>query len=237
RGDKPTPTPCRITVVNDRGALMTTSAVTTDRLAVRPGVIYSADGKATFGLPAGDYTIYAGRGFAYGIDSAKLTLRRGDNVTKKLTIRREVPLEGWAACDTHIHTLTYSGHGDCTAEERVITLAGEGVELPIITDHNKHIDLGPIAKKLGVRDSFTPVVGNEVTTAVGHFNVFPTRADGPLPDHQLKDWPGVFKSIAYRTGAKVVILNHPRDKHAGFRPFGPEHHLALSGENLNGWEL
>ena len=34
-----------------------------------------------------------------------------------------------------------------------------------------------------------------------------------------------------------MILNHPRDLHAGFRPFGPERHLALTGEDLDGWEL
>src|SRR5262249_52765184 len=32
-------------------------------------------------------------------------------------------------------------------------------------------------------------------------------------------------------------LNHPRDLHAGFRPFGPARHLALTGEDLDGWEL
>ena len=235
--EKPTATPCRLTIVNDQGALMTTSAVSGERLAVRPGVIYTTDGTAKFGLPVGEYTIYAGRGFAYGIESVKLTLRAGDTARKTLTIRRDVGLDGWAACDTHVHTLTYSGHGDCTAEERVITLAGEGVELPIITDHNKQIDLGDLAVKLGVRDHFTPVVGNEVTTDVGHFNVFPVRAGGPVPDFLGKDWAAVFKSIAEKTGARAVVLNHPRDKHSGFRPFGPGHHLALTGDNLDGWEL
>jgi hypothetical protein len=237
RGDQPVSAPCRLTVVNDQGALMTMGAVRGDRVAVRPGVLYTADGRAKFGLPAGEYTIYAGRGFAYGIDSVKLSLRAGDTACKTLTLRREVPLDGWAASDTHVHTLTYSGHGDCTAEERVLTLAGEGLELPIITDHNRQIDLDAVAVKRGVRDYFTPVVGNEVTTSVGHFNIFPVRAGGPLPDPQRKDWAGVFQSIADRTGAKAVILNHPRDQHAGFRPFGPEHHLALSGDNLDGWEL
>src|SRR5207302_2445699 len=46
-----------------------------------------------------------------------------------------------------------------------------------------------------------------------------------------------FTSIADTTGAKVVILNHPRDLHSGYRPFGPKHHNALTGENLDGWEL
>jgi len=235
--EKPLPIPCRITVVNDKGALMTTNAVTGGRIAVRPGVIYTADGKAKFGLPAGDYTVYAGRGFAYGIDSVKLSLRAGATERKTLTIRREVPLDGWASSDTHIHTLTHSGHGDCTAAERVITLAGEEIELPIITDHNKHVDLSGLADKLGVRTYFTPIVGNEVTTNVGHFNIFPVRADGAVPDHRGKDWASVFKEITARTGAKAIILNHPRDKHATFRPFGPEHHLALTGDNLDGWEL
>jgi hypothetical protein len=235
--DKPAATPCRLTIVNDRGALVTTSAASGERLAARPGVIYTADGTANFGLPVGEYTIYAGRGFAYGINSVKVSLKAGDAARKTLTIRRDVGLDGWASCDTHVHTLTYSGHGDCAAEERVITLAGEGVELPIITDHNKQIDLNSVAVKFGVRAYFTPVVGNEVTTNVGHFNIFPARAGGPVPDFQGKDWATVFKSISERTGAKVVILNHPRDKHSGFRPFGPEHHLALTGGNLDGWEL
>jgi hypothetical protein len=58
-----------------------------------------------------------------------------------------------------------------------------------------------------------------------------------VPDHKLKEWKPLFDNIRETTGAKVVILNHPRDIHAGFRPFGPERHLALTGEDLNGWEL
>jgi hypothetical protein len=231
------PIPCRITILNDQGALMTVCVAPGDGLAVRPGVVYTADGKARFGLPAGDYTIYAGRGFAYGIDSARVSLRAGDTARKTLTIRREVPTDGWVSCDTHVHTLTYSGHGDSTADERVVTIAGEGLELPITAEHNRQIDYRAAAVKQGVRDHFTLVVGNEVTTDVGHFNVFPAPADGPVPDFRAKDWKSVFASIAEKTAAPVIVLNHPRDKHAGFQPFGPGRHVALSGEDLDGWEL
>src|SRR5205807_2304590 len=31
--------------------------------------------------------------------------------------------------------------------------------------------------------------------------------------------------------------NHPRDLHVGYRPFGPEHHNAATGDNLDGWRL
>ena len=38
------PVPCRITVLNDKGALMSVGAASGERLAVRPGVVYTADG-------------------------------------------------------------------------------------------------------------------------------------------------------------------------------------------------
>ncbi len=228
--------PCRITVLNEQGALMTVGAASGDNLAVRPGVVYTGTGRATFGLPAGKYTVFAGRGFAYGIDRASVTLQPGETVRKQLTIRREVSIPGYVSCDTHVHTLTYSGHGDCTIAERMLTLAGEGIELPIATDHNVHVDYQAIAARLGMRQHFTPVIGNEVTTAIGHFCVFPVSADAPPPDFRLKDWKDIFAGID-RAGAKVVILNHGRDLHSGYRPFDPKHFNAATGENLDGWTL
>ena len=233
---KPIPLPCRITVLNGQGALMTVGAASNEHLAVRPGVIYTGSGTARFGLPAGEYTIHAGRGFEYGVASTRVTLKPGDVVRKELSIRREVPTDGYASCDTHVHTLTYSGHGDASVDEQVLALAGEGVELPVATEHNRQVDYHAAAVKQGVRRYFTPVVGNEVTTSVGHFNVFPVRPDGPVPDFKGKDWKTVFESID-RASPAVIVLNHPRDLHSGFRPFGPERHIAATGEDLDGWVL
>ncbi len=231
------PVPCRLTVLNAQGALMTVGAQSNDELAVRPGIVYTGTGRATFGLPVGKYTIYAGRGFAYGIDSTTLTLKAGDTARPRLSIRREVPTPGYVSCDTHVHTLSYSGHGDATLAERMLTVAGEGIEFPIATDHNAHVDYLAAAVKHKVRPYFTPVIGNEVTTPVGHFNIFPVPAGAPIPEFESKDWKTIFDSIARRTEAKVIILNHPRDLHSGYRPFGPRHHNAATGENLDGWVL
>jgi hypothetical protein len=230
------PLPSRITVVDADGRLQTVGASTGGALAVRPGFVYTGAGRATFGLPAGTYRIFAGRGFEYGVDSTRLVLRAGDRVTRRLTVRREVPTEGWIASDTHVHTLTYSRHGDATAAERVLTLAGEGVELPIVTEHNAPVDLDSVARAMGVRSYFTPVVGDEVTTRVGHFNIFPVSLRAPAPDSAVDSWARAFASIE-ATGAPAVILNHARDIHLGFRPFGPERHIAVAGLGRDGWEL
>jgi hypothetical protein len=181
--------------------------------------------------------VYAGRGFEYSLAKAEIAVGRGETARPALQISREVPTEGFVACDTHIHTLTYSGHGDATIAERMITLAGEGIELPIATDHNVHIDYETHAKQAGVREFFTPVVGNEVTTAVGHFNVFPVRAGGPVPDHKKQAWPELFESIYGTPDVKCVVLNHARDLHSNTRPFGPKLHNAAVGENLRGWSM
>jgi hypothetical protein len=62
-------------------------------------------------------------------------------------------------------------------------------------------------------------------------------ADAAPPDYKLADWKGVFGSIAERTGAKVLVLNHARDIHMKYRPFDPKHHNAVIGLNLDGWQL
>ena len=61
---------------------------------------------------------------------------------------------------------------------------------------NRQIDYRAAAVKHGVADHFTLVVGNEVTTDVGHFNIFPVPAGDTVPDFRAKDWKSVFGSIA-----------------------------------------
>jgi hypothetical protein len=230
--------PCRITVVNEQGSLTDLGNTSDAKTAVRPGVVYSADGKAELHLPAGKYTIYAGRGFAYGVDSAKVDLKIGDSKKVELKIRREVQLDGYVSTDTHIHTFTYSHHGDATLDERLITLAGEDIQLPIATDHNLTVDYSKRTKELGLDRYFTPVIGEEVTTAkLGHFNVFPLTMDGPLPDWRLPTWKALDETLGRFKHQRVVILNHARDIHGGFRPFDPSRHLSHTGEDLDGWEV
>ncbi|MFP6647841.1 MAG: CehA/McbA family metallohydrolase [Pirellulaceae bacterium] len=227
--------PCRLTILNQSGALSAVGAQSSTTLAVRPGVVYTANGLARLGLQAGTYRVIAGRGFEWGIDSAKLTVRKGSQEELRLRIHREVPTTGLVSCDTHVHTLTYSGHGDATIEERIITTAGEGIELPIATDHNVHIDYRPVLRRLKLEEYFTPVIGNEVTTSVGHFNIFPIATNAPLPNHRLTTWPEIIASIRQTPNVQAIILNHGRDLHSNVRPLGPTNHLAVTGQNLNGW--
>jgi hypothetical protein len=189
------------------------------------------------GVQPGSYTLYATRGFEYGLDTKKVSVRAGQTRRVQMRIGREVPTPGLASCDTHVHTFTYSRHGDATIDERMITLAGEGIEVPIATDHNVLTDFSESAKKMGVQNYFTPVIGDEVTTKAGHFNAFPIKPGSPVPDSQTEEWPKLMQSIRSTPGVRVTILNHPRDVHSNFRPFAETNFNALTGENKRGREF
>lgn len=225
--------PAHVTIVNHERVLQS-FARDKGPYAARPGHIYTSTGKINVVLPAGKYTVFAGRGFEYGVDSLSIELSQGDSLKRKLTIRHEVNTEGWICSDTHVHTETYSQHGDATERERVITLAGEGIELPIITDHNQHIDLSAVAKRNQVDKYFTLVIGNEVTSKVGHFNVFPIDSTESVKSSTPPNWTGLRANIEKYRRPKVIILNHARDIHNDFRPHDRSKFLAIAGQRLDG---
>jgi hypothetical protein len=230
--------PCRITIVDDAlGALPPLGAAPGQRLAVRHGVAYSADGRARLTLPAGRYRVHAGRGFEYSIATARVSVAAGETRKVSLKIHREVPTGNLVACDTHVHTLTFSGHGDSTDDERALTLAGEGIELPIATEHNQMNGYAAAAVRMGVGNRFTPVLGSEITTTKGHFNIFPVDPAGPLGDWKLTDWPRLMDSIRANPAVKVIILNHARDVHSDFIPFDNANFNGATGENRRGFDF
>ncbi|HMH32252.1 MAG TPA: CehA/McbA family metallohydrolase, partial [Puia sp.] len=229
--------PSRITIVDQHGSLQPVAILNEDHLTARTGIVYTGNGHASFSLPAGSYKIYASRGFEYGADSIFINVKSGDLIQKTLSIRHEVPATGWISCDPHIHTLTYSGHGDATVRDRVLTIAGEGLRLPVMTDHNTAVNIDTIVKKMSMDGWFTPVTGNEVTTAVGHFNVFPVSSTAAVTDYHVKDWNELSANIRKTDSVKVVVLNHARDEHNGFRPFDDKGHIAVAGKGLRGWAL
>jgi hypothetical protein len=229
--------PCRITVTRSDDFMAAIYATPGTGLVIRPGVIYTGSGRASVQMLAGKYTVYASRGPEYSLAKTKLRLHPGARAQVALSIQREVPTPGLASCDTHVHTFTYSKHGDATLDERMLTLAGEGLELPIAADHNLIVDYSAAARSNGVAQYFTPITGCEVTTAKGHFNAFPIQPGGAVPNFKLEDWPPLMESIRGTPGVQTVVLNHPTDTHSGFCPFAETNFNRVTGENRRGAEF
>lgn len=224
--------PCRLTIVDQQGALVALQATPSPNIAARPGVVYTGNGRASIALLPGTYTIYATRGFEFGLASNTVSIGPNETKAVQLSLSREVQTPGLIACDTHVHTFSLSRHGDATLQERAVTLAGEGIELPIATDHNIFSDLSAPSIETGVRAWLTPVTGDEVTTKTAHFNVFPIRAGSKVPDEKTEPWPALLKAIRTTPGVEVVVLNHPLNIHNGFQPFAPTNFNPVTGDSL-----
>ena len=236
------PLPARITIMDTNGTLTALQLVTraagdldgspTNR-AVRPGVVYTANGSATVKLLPGKYRVFATRGPEHTLGENEISIEDKPEIMF-LSLNREVNTSGWFSSDTHIHTLSLSKHGDALLHERAITLAAEGLELPIVTEHNLHADYSAVAKELGLSRYFTIVTGNEVTTTNGHFNIFPVSLSAPPVDHTKVYWPDLLERIRESPGVRTAILNHPTDTHAGFTPFAATNFNRVTGKNLRG---
>lgn len=229
------PIPARVTVVRD-GTLPDVYYAERPETAVRPGIAYTTDGVATLEVPEGRCQVWASRGMEWSADRAEVEVAFGGRAQVELVLEREVDTTGWIAADTHIHTLTFSGHGDSSVEERLVSLAGEGIELAVATDHNHHTDYRPYQAKLALSAYFTPVVGNEVTTDNGHMNAFPLDPAQEVPPHEETDWKKLVAGIRAK-GAKVVILNHPRWPEDGKDPLTKLGFDEHTGQNAAGQEF
>jgi hypothetical protein len=229
--------PCRLTLTRRDGTLQPLRAEPAREVAARTGVVYTKGGHAVLHVPAGDYVLHAGRGFEWSVSRTEVSVKRDEDRTLSLNLIREVDTRGWIAADSHIHTLTHSGHGDASVEERLITIAGEGIELAIATDHNHHTDYAPAAAALGLNDRFTSVIGNEVTTRQGHFNAFPIAPGAALVDAGMQDWAQLIPAIRSTPGVRVITLNHPRDIHSGFTPLGSLHFNPSTGRHRRAGSL
>lgn len=228
------PIACRFTILKNNQSLAAIGDDSDRMTAIRSGVVYSGKGSAKVGLMPGKYTVYCGRGFEYSLGQLQINLAAGEKLVDKFFLRRQVDTTGYVACDTHVHTFEVSRHGDASLEERMLTLAGEGIEVAVATDHNIFVDYTPIQAELGLQKYFKPIIGNEVTTKFGHFNAFAGSSAATLPDQNAPDWRALTQSIHETAALQYVIINHPRDLHSNFRPFGPENMIAATGRRLDG---
>ena len=218
-GDADQPIPARVTIVDTDGALTPLQATpASGPAAVRPGVVYTGNGRVDVKLLAGTYRVQVTRGPEYGMRDAIVTVRAGETGDLSLRLAREVPTPGWVAMDTHIHTLELSGHGDASLVERALTLAGEGIELAVATEHNRVADYTPALSTAGVAHAVSAVAGSEVTTTRGHFNVFPASPAFPAAP-----------AVQARPEDAVAVLNHPHDTHSNFTPFAAANFNTVTG--------
>jgi len=177
--------------------------------------IYCANGSGQELVEPGTYDVSITRGYEYIPVETEVTILP-DSVTRlDAVLIHAVDTTGYLSADMHIHAGP-SGDNKISIPDRIVTVAVEGLEIPVATDHEAVIDWQPAVYETGLQRWVNTVLGEEVTATIPeHINMFPVESDfgeddrgGPVSWYG-KDIGEVYQAIRDR-GADIVQLNHPR---------------------------
>jgi len=96
-------------------------------------------------LPVGTYMISASRGPEYTLDQKVVEVLKNSELELVFKIDKVVDTEDLISVDSHMHTL--NSDGSMTIAERIKSVAAEGVDVAISTDHNTLSDYAPVLNK------------------------------------------------------------------------------------------
>jgi len=176
-----------------------------------------ATGDATFAVPVGTWSVSVSRGLEYEAFVAdQVAIADGETATLDATLAHVVDTDGWISLDTHLHS-ELSTDSTFPVDDRLRAVAGEGVEIPVSTDHDMIVDYAPIIAELGLDGVLGSMIGEESSSVTwGHVNGYPLTKDpartGGGAVHWNRRTPGeVFAALRGHDGVdRIVQANHPR---------------------------
>jgi hypothetical protein len=126
------------------------------------GVFFAGAGGTTgeVKVPPGDYEVVVSRGPEYSIHRQRVAIRAGETASVAATLVRVIDTTGFVAGDHHVHLIN-SLDSAVTRDNRILTMAAEGVEYFVATDHDYLTDLRPDVARLGLEQFVTTGVGTE----------------------------------------------------------------------------
>ncbi len=179
-------------------------------------------GIATMHVRPGKYQAVISRGLEYGIDTIDVDLKPGQTLSIAGTLERAIDTSGYLGGDFHIHS---AGSIDSGLDNnlRVKSLAGEGVEIAVSTEHNYVTDFAPYIQRNNLQNFMRSTVGLELTTfEAGHFNAFPVDYNIEKISRGSVRWQGIPPERLFAEmrdlydGENIVQVNHPRTPILGY---------------------
>ena len=163
----------------------------------------------------GSYELGVTRGYEYSTHTEPLQITVGATTKAMVTLERLIDTTGFLSVDTHLHAAP-SADSDVPVPHRLVTVAGEGLEIAVATDHEAISDWSWAIPVAGLEGFVNTIIGQEVTcTLPEHINIFPVEqwlhidARGGIPRWYGLDIDQIYEMLWDR-GAQVVCLNHPR---------------------------
>lgn len=175
-----------------------------------------ATGDATLPVaPGTTWRLTVSRGVEYDAFVADpLTVTDGASTPVDVMLEHVVSTPGWISLDTHLHS-ELSPDSTFPVDDRLRAVAGEGVEVPVSTDHDFIFDYAPVIAEIGLQDWLGSIVGEETSSIVwGHLNTFPMvkrpELAGQGAFHWIRRAPGEVFADYRELADGIIQVNHPR---------------------------
>jgi hypothetical protein len=179
-------------------------------------MLYSLSGAGSLQLPAGRYDVLATHGPEYSLPRQELEVNADSGATFRAQLRRTVDTSGYLAADFHVHA-SPSRDSSVPVAERVLTLAAEGIELGVPTDHNHVTDYAEAISAQRLDGKLATMTGVEITTlSWGHFNAYPYPKSLEVPPTHETSPLEIFAVVRARAPQAVLQVNHPRMPGVGY---------------------
>jgi hypothetical protein len=199
--------PAKVTLFRDDGATLRLGP--DDRAEGSDDVAYLPGPPRTVPVPAGGYHWVVSRGIEYSLAEGDVTVASGGEARIDAVLVHELDTRGWISGDYHLHSAP-SNDTVVPVGGRIRSLAGEGVEWAIATDHNVVTDYAPVIRRLGLERWILSSIGEEITTNVfGHFNSWPFEPGAEPVAWRGLSPAGLFAAARTDPGLEVVQVNHP----------------------------
>jgi hypothetical protein len=169
-------------------------------------------------LPVGTYLVSASRGPEHTLDQTVVEVLADQLTELRFLIERVVDTEGLVAVDAHMHTL--KSDGSVTAEERVVSVVAEGVEVAVATDHFFPHDYAPAVEAAGLHDYLKVIIGSEISIRNSldyeytlDFNLWPLgpgESGWSALETLTEEVAPIFEATREKFPDALIQINHPR---------------------------
>jgi hypothetical protein len=191
--------------------------------------LVGASGEGRFGVPAGEYYVYATHGPFWSLARQEVSLEPGASLELAFELAPlDILPEGALSADLHVHGAA-SFDGSLPDRDRALSFVASNVDVIAATDHDVVSDYRAALEELAIADRvrvmpgvettgqilFYQAPGEDIPKVIGHFNFWPLRFDPSAPrrgapDDELVEPAGLFERVApLFDGAGVTQLNHP----------------------------
>ncbi len=177
-------------------------------------IVYTGSGSETIKVAPGDYKLIISKGYEFQYVEEDIRIEASKTTEVNVVLNRVVDTKGYLSTDTHVHA-SPSPDNTISIKDRIITVAAEGLDVSITTDHEFLNGWQVGIDEANLNDFLINYPGEEVTAGLPeHHNIYPVEPDYSINARgRYVKWFGhdiaeIHKMMRDR-GAPIIQINHP----------------------------